>query len=408
MQPPAGYAQNRRISDSLCKFLEITGLSGVSLTCARQGVVGFHEYFGQPLSGRYPWDLGPVPLSSKTRYPQHLQGGDWCTRYENLGDKDGKRNCLERRDKTGLQGGTTRDDPSDLSLDRMGQEYGQLDTNPDRNPLMHDWNKVYVRNCDGSSFTSARRDVKRVDGEIIFFRGKFILDEVLEDLLLRRHLSFATDVVVSGCSAGGLAVYIHTDRIEEAIRHDAKAAGRSLGDVSSINVVALADSGFFLHHAGGSGDCNFIQRMQFLFLEMNISSSIQPACADAFEDNDRYKCLFAETAIHFSKARTFTLQSINDGWQLRWIGCNAADDAEKRAWYGNEMWEALDLAMRHPKNGGFIDACQHHCHCYENVVIDGDNQAEAFEKFYNDDPRRVWRTKICDIKLEGECPLKSS
>eukprot|EP00951_Prasinocladus_malaysianus_P013721 scaffold104159_cov48-Prasinocladus_malaysianus.AAC.1 len=69
---------------------------------------------------------------------------------------------------------------------------------------MHDWNKVYIRNCDGSSFTSARTDVKKVGEEHIFFRGWYNLKEIVEDLIERRYLGYATDVVVGGCSAGGL------------------------------------------------------------------------------------------------------------------------------------------------------------------------------------------------------------
>mmetsp|Transcript_16961 Transcript_16961/g.47349 ORF Transcript_16961/g.47349 Transcript_16961/m.47349 type:complete len:464 (+) Transcript_16961:322-1713(+) len=342
---------------------------------------------------------------SSTKWVIFLEGGDWCTRYDNIGDKDGRRNCVERRDKTGLQGGTTREDPEALRIHSLGDDYGQLDGNPDRNPLMHDWNKVYIRNCDGSSFTSAREDVKRVDGEVVYFRGKFILDEVMADLIQTKHLGFATDVVIAGCSAGGLAVYLHADMMAEAISAKARALGRA--DAGDIRVVALADSGFFLHHAGGLEDCNFVQRMQFMYREMNVTSGLQPACVAAFDTPNQYKCLFAETAIHFSKTPLFTMQSIQDGWQLKWIACNGAGDEDKRNWYGDEMWGALDLATRNPKNGGFIDACQHHCHCYENIYVDGDNQAQAFLKFYNQEGQRVWSTRTCNTELKGECPLKT-
>lgn len=293
-----------------------------------------------------------------------------------------------------------------MKLDWLGREYGQFSTDPERNPLMHDWNKVYIRNCDSSSFTSARVDVVRRDSDLLYFRGKYILDEILTDLIVNKRLGRATDVVVTGCSAGALGVYMHSDLIKETVQGEARRLRRT--DADEIKVVAMADSGFFLHHAGGPGDCNFIERMQFMYQEMNITSGLQPACVAAFGEANRYKCLFAETAIHFAQVPVFTLQSIYDGWQLRWIGCDAEDGGTK-AWYGNEMWEALDLATRHPKNGGFVDACQHHCHCYESIIIDGDNQATAFMKFYNGDgSKRVWRTQTCNIDLGGECPMKSS
>ena len=288
----------------------------------------------------------------------------------------------------------------------MGRDYGQLDLREERNPLMHDWNKLYIRNCDGSSFTSARRSVKDVGGEEIYFRGKYILDEIVLDLLENRHLGLATEVVVSGCSAGGLAVYLHTDRIAAEIRRKAEEVGRLR---SSIKVVALADSGFFLHHAGGEDDCHFVERMKFVYEEMNITDGLQPSCVEAFDEPERYKCLFAENALRFSKSRTFTLQSIEDGWQLRWIGCGAAGDEEKREWYSKEMLDVVMSANEGSNRGAFIDACQHHCHCYENIMIDGDNQARAFARFYSDDgqTRRIWMSRSCDLEdMGGECPLK--
>ena len=37
---------------------------------------------------------------------------------------------------------------------------------------------------------------------------------IAADLLALRGLGRATDVVISGCSAGGLATYLHTDQVQ--------------------------------------------------------------------------------------------------------------------------------------------------------------------------------------------------
>eukprot|EP00951_Prasinocladus_malaysianus_P027343 scaffold244936_cov26-Prasinocladus_malaysianus.AAC.1 len=83
--------------------------------------------------------------------------------------------------------------------------YAQLSEDPDANPMMHAWNKVYVQNCDASSFTSALLEPRVVAGRRLYFRGKYIMEELVDDLLKHRGLGGATDLVVSGCSAGGLA-----------------------------------------------------------------------------------------------------------------------------------------------------------------------------------------------------------
>ena len=44
-----------------------------------------------------------------------------------------------------------------------------------------------------------------VKGQTLWFRGKHVLKAMATDLLTNRDLKSSTDVVISGCSAGGLA-----------------------------------------------------------------------------------------------------------------------------------------------------------------------------------------------------------
>jgi hypothetical protein len=47
--------------------------------------------------------------------------------------------------------------------------------------------------------------------DTLWFRGKHILKAMQSDLLKNRGLDKSTDVVISGCSAGGLATFLHVD-----------------------------------------------------------------------------------------------------------------------------------------------------------------------------------------------------
>lgn len=92
--------------------------------------------------------------------------------------------------------------------------HGILSSNSSENPDFHDWNLAFVGYCDGSSF-SGNRDLP-LHG--LHYRGRANLDAVLDRLLLPRrspHMSLAdaTEVLISGGSAGGLAVYLHADHI---------------------------------------------------------------------------------------------------------------------------------------------------------------------------------------------------
>jgi len=73
----------------------------------------------------------------------------------------------------------------------------------------------------------------------VYYRGARLLRAIMASLLANATvgLSSATDVVVSGCSAGGLSTFLHAD--EWAAR------------LPAAKVAAMPDSGFFLEVSGG-------------------------------------------------------------------------------------------------------------------------------------------------------------
>lgn len=82
---------------------------------------------------------------------------------------------------------------------------GYFSTDASVNPQMHNWNAVFLRYCDGGSFSGSNATVTNYGGDPtkpLWFRGKHVLKADMNDLLANRGLAKATDVVVSGCSAG--------------------------------------------------------------------------------------------------------------------------------------------------------------------------------------------------------------
>ena len=107
---------------------------------------------------------------------------------------------------------------------------------------MHNWNMVYMKYCDGGSFSGSNASATAMpDGTRLHFRGKHILEAGISDLLRARGLARATDVVVSGCSAGGLAAFLHCERFAERVRAEGNAAAK---------VVCMPDSGLFRDYQG--------------------------------------------------------------------------------------------------------------------------------------------------------------
>lgn len=71
--------------------------------------------------------------------------------------------------------------------------------------------------CDGGSFSGTNDTVTKYNGTNLFYRGKRIREAVFDSLHKKHNMGAATDVVVSGCSAGGLATFLHTDQWCDAL-----------------------------------------------------------------------------------------------------------------------------------------------------------------------------------------------
>ena len=84
---------------------------------------------------------------------------------------------------------------------------------------------VYAKYCDGGSFTGAlsNQPVQYKNGTF-YFRGRGIFDGLFDDLLGNRGMDKATELLYSGCSAGGLTSYIHADSVTAVMKARAPAA----------------------------------------------------------------------------------------------------------------------------------------------------------------------------------------
>ncbi|CAL5349134.1 unnamed protein product [Camellia sinensis] len=87
----------------------------------------------------------------------------------------------------------------------------------------YNWNRVKIRYCDGASFAG---DATFDNGtSLLYFRGQRIWKAIILDLLPK--------ALLSGCSAGGLASFLHCDNFTSYLPLNA-------------SVKCLSDAGFFL------------------------------------------------------------------------------------------------------------------------------------------------------------------
>ena len=167
--------------------------------------------------------------ASTTKFYINFEGGGWCTSLDNCYDRGyGKGN--RKGSSVGLP------DPFDLIglMNSWGNWYFSNLINDGQghnlNPVMHDWNMLQVLYCDGASWTGRNTSTTMHKGNQLHFRGKDNLDALIEDLLTNKGMDKATEVVISGGSAGALAVYLHADAIRAKLPKSAK-------------VVAMPDDG---------------------------------------------------------------------------------------------------------------------------------------------------------------------
>ena len=69
---------------------------------------------------------------------------------------------------------------------------------------------MFVPYCDGASFSGNMDGVVTVGNSSLYFRGKTVLESVFADLNTQ-SLSSSTEVLLTGCSAGGCATNEQTN-----------------------------------------------------------------------------------------------------------------------------------------------------------------------------------------------------
>ena len=133
------------------------------------------------------------------------------------------------------------------------------------------------RYCDGASYSGNNDTVDEFEGKKLYYRGFRINMAVMDRLFDDFGLFHATDVVLTGCSAGGLATYLHVDHWAGYLN-------------PSTKFVAMPDSGFFLDYEAPdigpspvpSAPGNYHNDMIWVYEYQNASTGVNQACVHNF------------------------------------------------------------------------------------------------------------------------------
>ena len=285
----------------------------------------------------------------------------------------------------------------------------------DVSPTFCNANKVYMKYCDGDSFSGARDEPMVVEGGAvspIYFRGHAILMETLETLVSNTTFGMgtATELVLSGCSAGGLATYLHVDLVGEW----AEAKLPKLEKYGAIPV-----SGFFLEHATVTGPEHAVypNQMAKVFEMANASRGVDQGCIAHYKAADPsllWRCNFAHGSYAFTDRPVFSLDSSFDSWQSSNVfispyydadtagfndcadslQCDATQAFAVNAYQGDFVtqltaWSNTLASGASGKNGAFIYQCFTHCAgsddgCFKGFTIDGVTMAGAVDQWWGE------------------------
>lgn len=83
----------------------------------------------------------------------------------------------------------------------------------------------------------------------------------------------------------------------------------------------------------------------------------------------------------FGLALTTCFAEFDYSWQTAHI-LGSTDASWINAFGKNLTARITKNLLSQPQHGVFLDSCHHHCGEWGDITIDGDNQATAFQKFY--------------------------
>jgi len=269
----------------------------------------------------------------------------------------------------------------------------------------------------------------------LYFRGRRILDAVLESLLVL-GLREAENVMLTGCSSGGLATFLHADYVHGWL----SSAGSPL---KRFGVVPF--SGFFLLHSNVEGMPIYAMEIRRTIELANSTRGLSGGCLAALADEDHWKCHFAEYAYSYVRAPIFVLNSALDSWSIQcilaaelapgftsqrsddngicsaslgWFNCtwnpeecNTSQIDVLNTWIA-DFESVITVSDTYGKagNGAFIHSCHTHCEAQQSLLwntfaVDGVTMRQAVSKWWHSnlsEPADLHTYRPCAYHTAGQ------
>lgn len=330
-------------------------------------------------------------VEDKNKWVLYLNGGGEC---------DNEESCLSQ---TGSALGSSKYfyNESDTSSWYLASDYCPY------NPTLCTWNHVMDPYCS-QDLHSGQRTAASEDTFGLYFSGHHILVSTLDEMDLPPYnLKDATDIVVSGVSAGGIGVWMNLDYIANRYP-DARVTGVT---IAGMYFYATYYDG--QNHTDPGGMADFRESAWPQTYEL-YDAVVDADCKEAQEAKglSAGDCMILNVSFPFIQSDSFVVQAQtdavvltgHDNWPSDYM-YEAPEQSFMAEWHAN-MTVALGPLMipeedksksksqsqregggedKAPRSGVFAAACYTHggfTHSYP--LLDGVNFYEAFDRFYSD------------------------
>jgi len=207
-------------------------------------------------------------------------------------------------------------------------------------------------------------------------------------LIAQYNLGSATEVVVSGQSAGGVASFMALDTIA-SFTPNAKVRG-------------LHYAGYTIPHEKAKAEGEYIANLKLLYEFHNIAAQMPAQCLADHWENPHY-CMLGAYSTQYVQTPMFVMNSHYDAWQMYIFDGMGYDDVydppggtivpelkDAIAAYGEEWMSYFEkFENLDSKHATYVTSCICHNHCGEDngffldAVYDGKTLTELFGAWYN-------------------------
>ena len=226
----------------------------------------------------------------------------------------------------------------------------------------------------------------------LHFRGRAILDAVLDELVATEGLGRARSVLLKGCSAGGQAVYLAADHV--AARVAAAAPG--------ARFAAAPGAGLFLNVTSFGGLYSFAEAYRWVHDTQNASGSTSAACRAALGASAAWQCFLPVVALEYVATPLFIANSLVDSCAAEFImrlpcdprqapgsplACGPIELAFLSSYRANMLAVLRPVLARRPDHGAFLQACWTHIveddsRSWLDTRVAGQSQRATFDAWW--------------------------